>query len=59
MLNLLRTKELAEALRVSERCIRNWQADRVIPFVKIGRVVLFDVHKVMTALEHFERKAAA
>lgn len=59
MPNLLRQKELAEALHVSERCIRNWQERRIIPFVKIGRVVLFDTEKVMSSLERFERKAAA
>jgi excisionase family DNA binding protein len=59
MPNLLRQKELAEALHVSERCVRNWQERRIIPFVKIGRVVLFDFEKVMSSLERFERKAAA
>jgi excisionase family DNA binding protein len=58
MPNLLRQKELAEKLHVSERCLRNWQERRIIPFVKIGRVVLFDIEKVMIALERFERKAA-
>jgi excisionase family DNA binding protein len=59
MPKLFRQKELAEALRVSERSIRNWQERRIIPFVKIGRVVLFDFEKVMSSLERFERKAAA
>jgi hypothetical protein len=55
---LFRQKELAEALRVSPRCIRNWRERRIIPFFKVGRVVLFDIEKVMCALERFERKAA-
>ena len=56
---LFRQKELAVALRVSERSIRNWQDRRIIPFVKIGRVVLFDIEKVISALERqFERKTA-
>jgi excisionase family DNA binding protein len=59
MQRLFRQKELAEALHVSERCVRNWQERRIIPFVKIGRVVLFDIEKVMSSLERFERKAAA
>jgi hypothetical protein len=54
-----RQKELAEALHVSERCVPNWQERRIIPFVKIGRVVLFDIEKVMSSIERFERKAAA
>jgi excisionase family DNA binding protein len=57
MPKLFRQKELAEALHVSERCIRNWQERRIIPFTKIGRVVLFDFEKVISALERFERKA--
>lgn len=59
MPKLFRQKELAGALHVSERCVRNWQERRIIPFVKIGRVVLFDIEKVMSSLERFERKAAA
>jgi len=59
MPKLFRQKELAEALHVSERCVRNWQERRIIPFVKIGRVVLFDIEKVMSSLERYERKAAA
>ncbi len=55
---LLRQKQLAEALHVSDRCIRNWRERRVIPFIKVGRVVLFDMEKVMSSLERFERKAA-
>ena len=55
---LLRQKQLAEALHVSDRCIRNWRERRVIPFIEVGRVVLFDMEKVMSSLERFERKAA-
>lgn len=48
---LFRPKELAKVLHVSERCVRNWQKCRIIPFIKVGRVVLFDFEKVMSALE--------
>jgi excisionase family DNA binding protein len=56
---MLRQKELADELHVSERLIRKWQENRVIPFIKVGRAVLFDLTKVLAALEKFERKAAA
>jgi excisionase family DNA binding protein len=56
---LFRQKELAKELHVSERLVRKWQEQRIIPFIKVGRAVLFDFNKVMTALERFERKAAA
>jgi Helix-turn-helix domain len=53
---LLRTKELAALLRISARSITNWRERRVIPFIKIKGVIMFDVHKVKAALERFERK---
>jgi excisionase family DNA binding protein len=57
MINYLRPKELAERLSISPRQLRQWQHDKVIPFLKIGRTVLFDPTKVATALERFERNA--
>lgn len=59
MSKILRPVELADALHVSERLIRTWQANKVIPFIKVGRTTLFDTDKVMAALERFERKSAA
>jgi excisionase family DNA binding protein len=56
MPKILRPLELAKALHVSDRLIRKWQADKVIPYVKIGRVTLFDEDKVLAALAKFERK---
>jgi excisionase family DNA binding protein len=53
----LKPKALAELLNVSERTIRNWQERRIIPFIKIGRVILFDPEKVSVALGQYERKA--
>jgi hypothetical protein len=49
---------MAEALGVSERLLKNWVRDRVVPFTKIKRIVLFDPAKVEAALAKFERKAA-
>jgi hypothetical protein len=45
-----------EQSRPCERTIRKWQAGRIIPFIKIGRVVMFDVGRVREALQRFECK---
>jgi excisionase family DNA binding protein len=59
MPRILRPVELAEALHVSERLIRKWQAGKIIPFIKVGRTTLFDCDKVMAALARFERTVRA
>jgi excisionase family DNA binding protein len=51
----LRPKQLAEWLNVSPRQVRYWQAERVIPFIKVGKTILFDPNKVQAALSRFER----
>ena len=56
MQQLARYPKMAEALGISERLLKNWVRDRVVPFTKIKRVVLFDPVKVEAALERFERK---
>jgi hypothetical protein len=43
----------------STRCITNWQRKRVIPYVKQGRNLLFDVRKCDKALEKYEIKSVA
>jgi excisionase family DNA binding protein len=59
MNKILRPLELAKELHVSDRLIRKWQLTRVIPFMKVGKTVLFDFDKVLTALSKFERNAQA
>ena len=54
----LRYPQMAEALGVSERLLKNWVRDRVVPFIKIKRCVLFDPEAVEAALKRFERKVA-
>jgi excisionase family DNA binding protein len=58
-LNYLRPGELSQKLSVSPRQLRQWQQDKVIPYLKIGRTVLFDPEKVRAALARFERNAGA
>jgi hypothetical protein len=53
----LRYPDMAEELGVSLRTLKNWVADRLVPYMKIKRVVLFEPAKVRAALEKLERKA--
>lgn len=55
--NYLRPAELAQRLSISPRQLRQWQHDKVIPYLKVGRTILFDPDKVAAALERFERNA--
>jgi hypothetical protein len=52
-------KALAAEIEVSERVVYDWMAKRLIPYIKVGRVILFDRGKVLTALNKFERKEAS
>lgn len=52
----LRYKEMAKVLGISERLLKNWVRDRIVPFIKIHRAVLFDPLEVDAALDHFKRK---
>ena len=49
---LLVTKsELAKAIMTSPRTIDNWREKGIIPFIKVGGIVRFDLAKVKAALE--------
>lgn len=54
--SLIRRKELARRISVSERTIDNWVARRVIPYIKTGpRFYLFDLNQVLAALrKHYQ-----
>jgi hypothetical protein len=47
---------MAEALGISTRLLKSWVRDRVVPYTKIKRAVLFDPTKVDAALGRFERR---
>lgn len=49
-----RKKFEAELLGITPRCLENWMRAKVVPFVKIKNVVLFDHERVLTALGRFE-----
>jgi hypothetical protein len=53
----LRYPDMAAELGVSLRTLKGWVATRLIPYVKVKRVVLFEPVKVKAALERLERKA--
>lgn len=38
---VLTREELAKRLRVSTRTVSEWQQDRTVPYLKVGKVVLF------------------
>ncbi len=42
----LSPKELADMLRVAVTTVYGWTSDRQIPFLKIGRLVRFDLIKI-------------
>jgi excisionase family DNA binding protein len=51
----VRVKEMAELLGVSIHTIRNRTQKRIIPYYKVGRVILFDPEAVEAALKEYER----
>ena len=44
-------EQLAAALTVSSRTIEKWRVERVIPCLKVGHVIRFDLSGVKQALE--------
>lgn len=46
--------QLAKTLNVSERTIDTWKHKGVIPFLRVGRVVRFDLDAVKRALEKYQ-----
>jgi hypothetical protein len=50
---ILTKKGLAPRLHVTIRTIENWQRRGVLPYVKIGKVVLFVWADVLEALKNF------
>jgi len=55
---LATTRGLAARYEVSGRTIQNWMRRKVLPVLKIGRCVRFNIPACDKALARFERKAA-
>jgi excisionase family DNA binding protein len=47
---LIDRDQLAAAIRVSRRTIDQWRADGILPYIKVGAVVRFDLADVLAAL---------
>ena len=47
---LVRKRDIAEFLSVSVRTIEYWMADNRIPYVKVGKIVLFEPDKVRKSI---------
>jgi hypothetical protein len=54
-MQLLIEVEMAARLSVTQRTLRNWRYLRLVPFLKIRGIILFDPAKVLAELEKFER----
>ena len=52
--DLITKKELAARLHKSPRCIELWMKRRYLPYIKVGRSVLFSWPDVLKALERFQ-----
>ena len=50
---LITKAELAARLHKSPRCIELWMKRRYLPYIKVGRSVLFSWPDVLKALERF------
>jgi hypothetical protein len=53
-----REPEEAKRLNVCTRTLREWRFRRIIPYHKIGRVVLYDPERVDQAIARYERGVA-
>ncbi len=53
----LRTEQVAAWISVSPRVVRYWMKQGVLPYHKVGRVVLFRRDAIETALDRFKVEA--
>ena len=54
----VREEEMAKLAGVCRSTLLKWKDEKRIPFIKLGRVVLYDPGEVEKALERFKREAA-
>lgn len=54
----LNGRQLAAALGVSRRTLTTWNQRRVIPSIRVGRVLRYELEAVKTALRSHGRSAA-
>ena len=53
----IREQKCADALSVSVRILRYWRKRKVIPFFKVGALVMYDLDEVLQALRTYKREA--
>ena len=53
----LRYPDMAAELGISLRTLKGWVADRLVPYVKVNRLVLFEPSKGQGGPGELERKA--
>jgi DNA-binding transcriptional MerR regulator len=56
---LVREKNCAEALSVSVRTLRYWRRRKIIPYLKVGALVFYDLDEVLRALRAYKREVAS
>lgn len=57
--NFLRKAALADRYQVGTRTVESWMSRGIIPYMRLGRVVLFDAAEVDEALMAFRHEAIA
>jgi hypothetical protein len=50
--------EMAQYYRCDIKTITNWMRRRILPFVKIGRYVRFDLRECDQAMDKFKRRSS-
>jgi hypothetical protein len=54
---LMSEPRLADYIDIKIRTLREWRRKRLIPFIRVGRKIQYNVNNVLAALDRFERKA--
>jgi len=49
-------KQLARKLNIGVRTVERWMSNQLIPYLRVGNKVLFDLQRVIDALKRFEVK---
>jgi excisionase family DNA binding protein len=55
----LTQEEVAKMLRVSQRHVANMQRQGLLPYLKLGRRVIFERNRLMRALDEITARTAA
>ena len=52
---LSKTRDVSRACQVTDRTVQNWKSRGIIPFLKIGRCVRYDLKAVLEALRSHQQ----